>query len=101
MASTLTHQIAALQNEIRRQRDIMTQHKDLADQQQSVLNIQFRRIADIQAELDLVKATVRLAAPGIAATLIGRGVPEPLRPFAYPAGTATHGRRGRRKTRES
>ncbi len=74
MASLCKVQIAALQNEARHQRDVLRQHQELVDSQQTVLKIQFRRMADIQAELDLVKATLRLAAPGLAAALIGRSL---------------------------
>ena len=56
MALPLTTRIVALQAEVRRQ-------KELLQTQQTILGVQFTRIADIQAELDLIKAAVRLAAP--------------------------------------
>ena len=72
MASTLASRLAALQTEVTQQRQLVQRQIEQIDKQQGVLDIQFRRIADIQAELDLVKAAIRLAAPTIAATLIGR-----------------------------
>ena len=71
MASTLAFRLSALQTEVTQQRQLVQRQIDQIDKQQSVLDIQFRRIADIQAELDLVKAAVRLVAPTIAASLIG------------------------------
>ena len=71
MATTVEFQIATLQTEVTRQRQLVERQINLIYKQQAALDIQFRRIADIQAELDLVKATVRLAAPTFAAALIG------------------------------
>ena len=73
MAKTsLTLRIESLQTEVRQQRHLIRAQMEQIGKQQAVLDVQFRRIADIQAELDLVKATVRLAAPTFAAALIGR-----------------------------
>jgi hypothetical protein len=73
MAKTsLTLRIESLQAEVRQQRHLIHTQMEQIGKQQAVLDVQFRRIADIQAELDLVKATVRLAAPTFAASLIGR-----------------------------
>jgi hypothetical protein len=71
MATVLAIRIAALQTEVRQQRDLIQGQKEQIGKQQAVLDIQFRRIADIQAELDLVKATVRAAVPAFAAALSG------------------------------
>jgi hypothetical protein len=71
MAIALTTRIATLQTEVRQQRDLIQQQRELLDNQQAILEVQFKRIADIQAELDLVKATVRLAAPEHAARYFG------------------------------
>ena len=71
MATTLTRKIEALQTEVLRQRQLVQEQMLQIEKQQAVLGVQFRRIADIQAELDLVKATVRLAAPTFAAALLG------------------------------
>ena len=71
MATPLSLRIAALQTEVRRQHDLIQVQKEQALRQQAVLDIQFRRIADIQAELDVVKAAVRSAAPAFAAALGG------------------------------
>jgi hypothetical protein len=72
MAKTsLTLRIESLQTEVRQQRHLIRAQMGQIAKQQAVLDVQFRRIADIQAELDLVKATVRLAAPTFAAALIG------------------------------
>lgn len=67
----LTTRIAALQTEVRQQRELIQQQRELLEKQQATLDVQFKRIADIQAELDLVKATVRLAAPEHAARYLG------------------------------
>jgi len=71
MAITLTIRIATLQTEVRQQRDLIQQQRKLLNNQQASLDVQFKRIAEIQAELDLVKATVRLAAPEHAARYFG------------------------------
>ena len=73
--TTLTLRIGSLQTDVRQQRQLIHAQMEQIQQQQAVLGIQFRRIADIQAELDLVKATVRLAAPSFAASLIGLSRP--------------------------
>ena len=70
--NSVTTRLAALQLEVRQQRELIQQQLRQIDKQQAVLDVQFRRIADIQAELDLVKATVRLAAPEHAARLMGK-----------------------------
>ena len=76
MAKTsLTLRIESLQTEVRQQRHLIHAQREQIGKQQAVLDVQFQRIADIQAELDLVKATVRLAAPTFAASLIGRAPP--------------------------
>lgn len=84
MAIALTTRIAALQTEVRQQRDLIQQQRDLLEKQQVNLDVQFKRIADIQAELDLVKATVRLAAPEHAARYFGPqpGMGRPASPSA-------------------
>ena len=69
--SSVTTRLTALQIEVRQQRELVQRQLLQIEKQQSVLDVQFRRIADIQAELDLVKATVRLAAPEHAARLMG------------------------------
>lgn len=71
MATALAIRIAALQTEVRQQRDLIQGQKEQIGKQQAVLDIQFRRIADIQAELDVVKAAVRAAAPAFATALSG------------------------------
>ena len=71
MATTLTLRIASLQAEVRLQKTLIDTQMQQIQEQQGTLDVQFRRIADIQAELDLVKATVRLAAPTFAAALLG------------------------------
>jgi len=71
MASTLGLRLTALQTEVTQQRQLVQRQIGQIDKQQAVLDIQFRRIADMQAELDLVKAAVRLVAPTIAASLTG------------------------------
>jgi hypothetical protein len=71
MATTLAIRFTAIQVEVDRQRRLIHQQMEHIERQQGVLNVQFRRIAEIQAELDLVKATVRLAAPTFAGALIG------------------------------
>ena len=77
MATALSTRIATLQTEVDRQRDLI-------HHQQTTLDVQFKRIADIQAELDLVKATVRLAAPEHAARYLGPhpGAGSPASPSA-------------------
>jgi hypothetical protein len=69
--SSVTARLAALQLEVKQQRNLIQQQIAQIEKQQAILDVQFRRIADIQAELDLVKATVRLAAPEHAAKLMG------------------------------
>jgi hypothetical protein len=66
MATTLSARILALELEVLQQRKLIPQQMEQLRKQQSVLDVQFRRMADIQAELDLVKATLRHAAPIIA-----------------------------------
>jgi hypothetical protein len=70
-SNNLTTRFIALQIEVQQQRQLLQQKLRQSDKHQSILDVQFRRIADIQAELDLVKATVRLAAPQHAAKLLG------------------------------
>jgi hypothetical protein len=70
MATLLALRISALQTDVRQQRALIEAQKVQIAKQQSVLDIQFRRIADIQAELDMVKAAVRAAAPAVAAPFI-------------------------------
>ena len=70
MATSLAVRITTLQTEIAAQRKLILRQMEQIDKQQAVLDVQFRRIADIQGELDLVKATVRRAAAAFAATLI-------------------------------
>ena len=84
MAIALTTRIAALQTEVRQQRDLIQQQRELLENQQAILDVQFKRIADIQAELDLVKATVRLAAPEHAERYFGpqSGTVSPASPSA-------------------
>ena len=84
MALALTTRISALQTEVRRQRDLIQQQRELLENQQAILDVQFKRIAEIQAELDLVKATVRLAAPEHAARYFGAqpGTVSPAAPSA-------------------
>jgi len=72
MATTLALRIASLQTEVRLQKTLIHTQMQQIEKQQGALDVQFRRIADIQAELDLVKATVCLVAPSIAASLLGR-----------------------------
>ena len=60
-----------LQTEVRQQRNLIQHQLTLIETQQATLDVQFKRMADIQAELDLVKATIRLAATEHAARLIG------------------------------
>ena len=72
MAISLTTRLAALQTEVKQQRDIIREQIRQIAKQQAALDVQFRRIADIQAELDLVKATVGLAAPEHAAKVMGQ-----------------------------
>jgi hypothetical protein len=94
--TTLTLRIGSLQTEVRQQRQLIHAQMEQIEKQQAVLGIQFRRIADIQAELDLVKATVRLAAPSFAAALIGLSRPmvslsatAPLNPLSESPGRGT------------
>ena len=67
--------LAELRRDVQQQVELVQRQTRLIDTQQAVLDVQFRRIADIQAELDLVKATVRLAAPEHAARFIGLARP--------------------------
>lgn len=76
MATPLGIRINALQTDVYQQRELNRTLMAQIEKQQVILDIQFRRIADIQAELDLLKATVRRAAPTFAALLIG---PQPAR----------------------
>jgi hypothetical protein len=71
MATTLTNRLAALQLDVEQQRKLIQRQIQQIEKQQVVLDVQFRRIANIQAELDLVKATIRLAVPEHAAKLMG------------------------------
>ena len=80
--STINLQIESLQVEVRQQRQLIHTQMEQIEKQRAVLDVQFQRIADIQAELDLVKATVRLAAPTFAAALIGRGPSAAAQPSA-------------------
>ena len=57
--------------EVRQHRVLIEHQRGLIDKQQAFLDVQFRRIADMQAELDLMKATMRLAAPLQAARFFG------------------------------
>jgi hypothetical protein len=76
MATALATRITDLQTAVERQRKLIHAQTAQIEKQQMALDVQFARIADIQAELVLVKATVRHAAPAFAATLIG---PQPRR----------------------
>lgn len=69
--SSIALRIESLQAEVRQQLQLIHVQMEQIVKQQAALDVQFRRIADIQAELDLVKATVRLAAPSFASALIG------------------------------
>ena len=80
--NTLTLRIESLQTEVRQQRHLIHTQMKQIEKQQAVLDVQFQRIADIQAELDLVKATVRLAVPTFAASLLGRE-PAASRPSTF------------------
>ena len=71
MATTLAMRLAWFATELNHQRAVIRAQTSQIERQQTVLDVQFRRIADIQAELDLLKATVRLAAPAVAARLLG------------------------------
>jgi hypothetical protein len=62
-AIPLSVRVLALQTEVSDQRQLIRKQMEQLDKQQSVLDVQFRRMADIQAELDLVKAALRHAAP--------------------------------------
>ena len=73
--ATSAFRISKLQDQLRQQRALVDNHQAQLAGHQAVLDIQFRRFADMQAELDLVKATVRLAAPTLAAALIGEANP--------------------------
>ena len=66
MASTLARR-RALEREETQQRQLLQRQIEQINKQQDVLDVQFRRLVEIQGELDLVQATVRLAAPTIAA----------------------------------
>jgi hypothetical protein len=61
-----------LEAELCQECELVEKQRYQIERHQKVLDVQFRRMADIQAELDLVKATVRLAAPTFATVLIGR-----------------------------
>jgi hypothetical protein len=67
----LTTPLDTLQSELAAHRALTQKHAAQMNKQQAVLDVQFQRIADIQAELDLVKAIVRSLAPRLAARLIG------------------------------
>ena len=69
--SSIALRIESLQTDVRQQLLLIRAQMEQIAKQQAALDVQFRRIADIQAELDLVKATVRLAAPSFASALIG------------------------------
>ena len=71
MATALATRITHLQAVVEKQRKLIHTQATQIDRQQATLDVQFARIADIQAELDLVKATVCRAAPAFAAALIG------------------------------
>ena len=70
MATALATRITNLQNEVSGQLKLIHRQMEQIEKQQAVLDVQFRRIADIQAELDQVRATVRRAATTFAALLI-------------------------------
>lgn len=70
MATALATRIANLQREVSGQLSLIHRQMEQIEKQQAVLDVQFRRIADIQAELDHVKASVRRAATTFAALLI-------------------------------
>ncbi len=71
MAVTSAGRMIAFQSEIRLLHQLIRQQAEQLEKQQAVLAVQFERIAAIQAELDLVKATVRIAAPAVAGRLLG------------------------------
>jgi len=71
MATAIAPRAQTLRSEVGHQRKLIDRQTSQIERQQAVLDVQFQRMADIQAELDLVKATVRLAAPMFAAVLIG------------------------------
>jgi hypothetical protein len=89
MATRLAARIDDLHTTVEQQRQLLHAQAVHIEKQQAALDLQFTRIADIQAELDLVKATVRNAAPAFAAALIG---PQPAkadaaRTRAWPSAT--------------
>jgi hypothetical protein len=69
--SSIVLRIESLQTDVRQQLQLIRGQMEQIAKQQAALDVQFRRIADIQAELDVVKATVRLVAPSFASALIG------------------------------
>ena len=75
MATALATRITNLQSEVSGQLKLIHRQMEQIEKQQAVLDVQFRRIADIQAELDLVKSTVRRAATTFAALLIDPHLP--------------------------
>ncbi len=71
MAVTPAGRLIAFQSEIHLLHKLVHRQAEQIEKQQAVLAVQFERIAAIQAELDLVKATVRMAAPVFAGRLLG------------------------------
>jgi hypothetical protein len=70
MATTPAVGMTALRAEVIQQRELVHTQREQLYTQQAVLDAQSQRIAEIQAELDLVKATARLAMPTSSETLI-------------------------------
>ena len=71
MAVASAGRTTAFRSEIRLLNRVIEKQAAQLEKQQAALDVQFQRIAAIQAELDLVKATVRLAAPAFASVLLG------------------------------
>ena len=71
MATAPAFCFADLEIELHEQRRLIERPMVQIDRQQVILDVQFRRIADIQAELDLVKAAMRRVAPTFAVALSG------------------------------
>lgn len=64
MASSLAARLSVLELAFVEQGKLLDQHARQIERQQTSLDVQFRRIADIQAELDVVHATVRFRLSG-------------------------------------
>ncbi len=82
MAVASASQTTAFRSEIYRLHRLVNKQAEQIEKQQAVLDVQFQRIAAIQAELDLVKATVRLVAPVLGARLLGAN-PQGLTPVRW------------------